>query len=111
MNKTKEKQLPLAIGLNLLLAGAGYIYMGKWLVGIFAMLLIVGIFWNTGIAQIFTVWVSVNLIMAIDMYMLFNKNQEKLLLETSKKCPSCAETILKEAKVCRFCNSKLEQTV
>jgi hypothetical protein len=36
----KEKSLPVAISLNLLLPGTGYLYMGKIVVGIGAMLLV-----------------------------------------------------------------------
>lgn len=45
----KEKSLPLAIGLNLLLPGIAYMYMRKWVVGIFACLLVVGIYATTGL--------------------------------------------------------------
>lgn len=34
MAEIKEKSIPLAIGLNLLLPGLGYMYMGKIIVGI-----------------------------------------------------------------------------
>ena len=105
----KEKQLPLAIGLNLLFPGVGYMYMGKWIVGIFALLLILGIFATTGAGSIGLVWLSINIIMAIDMYILFKKNKDKQLLASTMKCPLCAETIKKKAKICRFCNSNIEE--
>jgi len=38
MSELKEKSIPLAIGLNFLLPGVGYMYMGKVVVGIAAML-------------------------------------------------------------------------
>ena len=104
----KEKSLPLAIGLNLLLPGIGYMYMGKWVVGIFACLLIVGIFATTGLLVILPTWIGLNLIMAIDMMLLSNKNKKKVAEATTKKCPNCAEIIQREAKVCRFCNTKFE---
>ena len=34
MSKIKEKSVPLAIGLNFLLPGLGYMYMGKVILGI-----------------------------------------------------------------------------
>lgn len=45
---------------------------------------------------------------AVDMIILFSKNKKKIAEATTKKCPSCAEVIQREAKVCRFCNTKLE---
>jgi len=110
MSKTKEKHLPLAIGLNLLLAGAGYMYMGKWLVGIAGMLLILAIFWNTTLDMVVPMWLVINAIMAFDMWFLFRKNKAKIIAESTRSCPSCAELIKKEAKICRFCNTAVEQT-
>ena len=37
MGDTREKSLPLAIGLNLVLPGAGYMYMGRIALGIGAL--------------------------------------------------------------------------
>lgn len=108
MSKTKEKSLGMAIGLNLLLAGAGYMYMGKWVLGTMALFIIIAIYTTLGVANIGLVWLIMNLIMAIDMYTLFKKNKDKFIDETTKKCPNCAETVQKDAKVCRYCNTSLE---
>ncbi|MEX0899813.1 MAG: hypothetical protein WD081_03885 [Gammaproteobacteria bacterium] len=103
----KEKSLPFAIGLNLLLPGVGYMYMGKWIVGIFACLLVVAIIATAGLLLIVPTWLVLNVIMAIDMMLLFNKHKKMVAEATTMKCPSCAETIQREAKVCRFCSAQV----
>lgn len=102
----KEKSLPQAIGLNLFFPGLGYIYMDKWISGILIGLLMFVAFMSGGIILAIPAWFSMNIIMAIDMFIISNKNKAKIIAETTKKCPACAELIKKEANICRFCNMK-----
>ena len=103
----EEKNLPLAIGLNILLPGLGYMYMGKWVVGFLACLLVLGLYAATGLLYVVPTWIGLNAIMAIDMFILDGKNKKRIAEATMMKCPNCAETIKREAKICRYCNTKL----
>lgn len=73
MKEQKLKSLPLAIGLNLLYPGLGYMYMGKIIVGIGAILLVTMIYFTNMASYIIPAWIIMNLIMALDMFILQNK--------------------------------------
>lgn len=105
-----EKSLPLAIGLNVVLPGLGYLYMGRWILGIAGGLLIIAILATTPINTLLLVWIVMAAIMAIDMVLLFNKRKAKIAAETTTKCSRCAETIQRGAKVCRYCHSEVAQS-
>jgi GYF domain 2 len=102
-----EKSLPLAIGLNILWPGLGYIYMGKWIAGLIGGLLIIGIYATMGLIFLPMTWITLSAIMALDMAVLSGRNKRKIAERTTMKCPNCAETIQREAKVCRFCTLKI----
>ena len=111
MAKASEKSLPLAIGLNLLLPGLGYVYMGRAILGLAALGLSVLLVVYSGALFFIPTWVVLNLIMAIDMVILFNKNRAAVVALSTKKCPQCAELIQKDAKICRFCRSNVSESV
>ena len=104
----KSKSLPLAIGLNLLLPGVGYVYMGRWILGIAACALILAIFKSNAAQNALLVWLAMNALMAVDMVMLDNKNKKKIKDRETVKCGSCAELILAEAKICRYCQADVQ---
>ena len=99
-----DRSLPLSIGLNLLLPGAGYLYTGRVILGIGVLLIVSLIALGSGVLLLLPTWLVVNAIMAIDMWILFNKNKAALEAANTRKCPYCAELIQKEAKVCKLCH-------
>jgi hypothetical protein len=62
--------LAAAVGLNVLLPGAGYLYMGRWIAGILGGALIVSICMYSSPEKLSMVWAVANLVMLIDMCLL-----------------------------------------
>lgn len=104
-----EKSIPLAIGLNLVLPGIGYMYMGRVLLGICVLILILMIFAATPVFTMFSAWLGLNVVMAIDMLILGKKREKEIAKATTKICPKCAEAIKRNAKVCRFCGADVSR--
>jgi hypothetical protein len=98
----KHKSLAVAILLNFVIPGGGYIYMGRWVLGIATLFVVVAmlLIFPLGIIG-YWIW------MAIDMLILSNKRQNQIISATTKKCPYCAELIQREALVCRYCHHDL----
>lgn len=76
-SRPKLKSKTAAVGLNVLLPGAGYLYMGRWFAGIFGGALILAILMRSSQEHFFGVWIVTNLIMAIDMCLLSSDRQYK----------------------------------
>lgn len=83
MDDKREKSLLVAIGLNVLLPGAGYWYLGEIVLGVAALVLMVLVM---GVAALVEVldrdegvwllpWLGLNVAMAIDMWILFRKKR------------------------------------
>jgi DNA-directed RNA polymerase subunit RPC12/RpoP len=72
------KSLPLALGLNLLLPGLGYMYMGRIFLGFFAVLIMLAVFATAIPATLGMVWLVANIIMALDMWILYDKHKKKI---------------------------------
>jgi hypothetical protein len=103
MKMEKTKSLALAIGLNFLLPGAGYLYYGKWFVGLLGCALIIAMYsFNSGIG-ILIAWIVMNAVMLLDMFILHGKSKRKAEQALMTFCNSCAEAIRKEAKKCKHC--------
>lgn len=115
-----QKSLGMAIGLNLLLFGCGYFYLGLTGGGLACLfvdlLFLIGAVGIGPVALGFGLFVQV--IGAIDLMTRFNKlnaEREQKMAEAralrerldSKVCPYCGERIKKSAVVCRFCHSNL----
>ena len=107
MTTENTKSLPLAIGLNLVLPGAGYMYMGRVVLGLAAMLLVIAVVAGAGLILLVPVWLGFNAIMAIDMVILFNKRKAADEANSTRECPFCAERIRIEATVCKHCQRDL----
>lgn len=122
--ESKKKSGVIAALLNLVIPGAGYMYCGRWLLGIFAFFFVIGIAIIT--AGIFAFGLVI--ILVIDGFLCANRYNKTLITKTikeraelkrqtvsaerlnqiekmvsEKKCPECAESVKNEALKCRFC--------
>lgn len=74
MGKTKDKSVAVAIVLNILWTGLGYLYLGRGFRGFFAFLLMVGcsISLLSDQSSMGVMWIVLHIIMIIDMVILTN---------------------------------------
>lgn len=103
MKNLEKKSLAHAIGINLLIAGSGYIYMGRWVLGIFAFIF----FCALATAQMYWAILVLLLVMTVDMYVFHKKHSAEVLENATKDCPKCAEKISVRALKCKHCGSDL----
>jgi len=103
----KKKSGALAAGLNLILPGAGYMYCGRVILGIGALLFcVVMVAFNP--FYVLPLWA----ILIIDGFLAadrYNKTLDIKIDSMMKKCPMCAEKISPEAKKCKHCGHMLEE--
>jgi hypothetical protein len=81
MTNPKSKSLAAAIGLNLLIPGAGYLYLDRWVAGILGGGLVIAICLRSPSENLLIVWAVTNLIMMIDMCLLNSRHHA----QTGKK--------------------------
>lgn len=108
----KEKSVPVAILLNIIVPGVGYMYIGRVFLGLICFFIMgtVLLFSMATVVLAVPVWFFCQFIMAIDMISL-NSSRNRKQLKSMTKCPSCAELVLKEAKVCKHCSRDLPKAV
>jgi len=108
--KAKPRSVPLAIGLNLVLPGLGYLYGGRVISFFAALLFCLFIILPLAIARPILILIipMVHLIMALDLIWWIGRRNEKAREQNTQKCPYCAELIKPEAKLCRYCGSTLD---
>lgn len=70
MTKMNSKSVAAAIGMNLLFPGLGYLYMGRWIIGVLGGALVIAILMGSRPEHLLIAWMVLNLIMIIDMYLL-----------------------------------------
>lgn len=114
-----------AIALNLLFPGAGYVYAERKLLGAIVFLMAFGpvvasLVMFDGMPGAAVSWLGLlSIIGAIDGYITVKRHNDILdamhrdiaateAQMTLRKCPWCAETIQREARICRFCNREVQ---
>lgn len=77
MTKMNSRSVAAAIGMNLLFPGLGYMYMGRWIIGVLGGALVVAILIGSRPEHLLIVWMVMNLIMIIDMYLLGSRQHAR----------------------------------
>ena len=77
-NGLPAKSLRVAIQLNLVFPGLGYLYIGKTIVGVIAALLVVGIYLLRGFHYLVQAYLVMNAILAIDLLIWNSRIRKKM---------------------------------
>ena len=113
---SEKKNVGTAVVLNFVLPGAGYMYVGKVVLGVVVLLLAL----LADFAAISGAGIGVEaagflgVVGAIDGYLQATKYNERVDREKAEeeednlvRCPECAERIQRTARVCRFCQHRM----
>jgi hypothetical protein len=117
MAEPKKKDYATAILLNLVIPGAGYLYMGRKVLGVLVMVIMLALYagyLSTGTYAFGQMAWGLGFIAAIDGYLGVKKYNDGLTAAGEARlipCPNCAEKIQPEAKVCRFCQREVAKAV
>jgi hypothetical protein len=104
--KENRKSGAMAAGLNLVIPGAGYMYCGRWFLGIIALVFVVAMVMAFPPAAFGLV-----LVLVLDGFLAagrHNKLLDRSIQMAMKTCPQCAELVLPAAKVCKHCGNAFQ---
>ena len=99
------KSLWTALGLNLLLLGAGFFYMGRKVVGVFLMIVSALAYLAWG-PVVFLVLIGCNLAAAIDLAIY----ARRMKVKSFRDCPRCGNQVKRTAKFCAACQTEIGAT-